>query len=116
MIVQLLLMVLVVLFLKVDWLNKFLETLWPFLDKVSILRQVNVLIACKGLPSSLKILNFLFQAVCNIAKEVTKPIIAENTAKYKIDSVESETLTLGSLPLTFQGEFVVVTRPNPFFI
>lgn len=61
MIVQLLLMVLVVLFLKVDWLNKFLETLWPFLDKVSILRQVNVLIACKGLPSSLKILNFYFR-------------------------------------------------------
>jgi Ca2+-dependent lipid-binding protein len=38
-----------------------------------------------------------------MAKEIAKPIIAENTAKYKIESVEFETLTLGSLPPTFQG-------------
>jgi hypothetical protein len=44
-----------------------------------------------------------FQAVCKTAKEIAKPIIAENTAKYKIDSVEFETLTLGSLPPVFQG-------------
>ena len=25
------------LFLKVDWLNKFIETMWPYLDKVSML-------------------------------------------------------------------------------
>lgn len=39
-----------------------------------------------------------------MAKEIAKPIIAENTAKYKIDSVEFEPLTLGSLPPTFQGK------------
>lgn len=38
-----------------------------------------------------------------MAKEISKPIIEENTKKYKIDSVEFETLTLGSLPPTFQG-------------
>jgi Ca2+-dependent lipid-binding protein len=60
---------------RIDWLNKFIEHMWPYLDK----------------------------AICKMAKEIAKPIIAENTAKYKIDSVEFETLTLGSLPPTFQG-------------
>ncbi|MQM11634.1 hypothetical protein Taro_044540 [Colocasia esculenta] len=60
---------------RVDWLNKFLEHMWPYLDK----------------------------AICKTAKEIAKPIIAENTAKYKIDSVEFQTLTLGTLPPTLQG-------------
>ncbi|EAY85694.1 hypothetical protein OsI_07062 [Oryza sativa Indica Group] len=60
---------------RIDWLNKFVENIWPYLDK----------------------------AICKTAKEIAKPIIAENTAKYKIDSVEFETLTLGSLPPTFQA-------------
>ncbi|OEL19472.1 Synaptotagmin-2, partial [Dichanthelium oligosanthes] len=66
---------------RIDWLNKFIETMWPYLDK----------------------------AICKMVKEITKPIIAENTAKYKIDSVEFETLTLGSLPPTFQGMKVYTT-------
>jgi len=33
------------------------------------------------------------------------PIIAEQIPKYKIDSVEFERLTLGSLPPTFQGQW-----------
>uniref|UniRef100_A0A0E0MK10 C2 domain-containing protein n=1 Tax=Oryza punctata TaxID=4537 RepID=A0A0E0MK10_ORYPU len=66
---------------RIDWLNKFVENMWPYLDK----------------------------AICKTAKEITKPIIDENTAKYKIDSVEFETLTLGSLPPTFQGMKVYAT-------
>ncbi|KAL6646718.1 hypothetical protein ACP70R_015412 [Stipagrostis hirtigluma subsp. patula] len=66
---------------RIDWLNKFVETMWPYLDK----------------------------AICKTAKEIAKPIIAENTAKYNIDSVEFETLTLGSLPPTFQGMKVYTT-------
>ncbi|XP_074582295.1 synaptotagmin-2-like isoform X2 [Curcuma longa] len=66
---------------RVDWLNKFLEYMWPYLDK----------------------------AICKTAKEIAKPIIAENTAKYKIDSVEFETLTLGCLPPTLQGMKVYTT-------
>ncbi|XP_052143431.1 synaptotagmin-2-like [Oryza glaberrima] len=66
---------------RIDWLNKFVENIWPYLDK----------------------------AICKTAKEIAKPIIAENTAKYKIDSVEFETLTLGSLPPTFQGMKVYTT-------
>ncbi|XP_052296506.1 synaptotagmin-2 isoform X2 [Citrus sinensis] len=59
---------------RVDWLNKFIETMWPFLDK----------------------------AICKTVRETVKPIIAEQIPQYKIDSVEFEALTLGSLPPTFQ--------------
>lgn len=38
-----------------------------------------------------------------MVKEIVKPIIAEQIPQYKIDSVEFETLTLGSLPPAFQG-------------
>ncbi|KAE9593380.1 putative C2 domain, synaptotagmin-like mitochondrial-lipid-binding domain-containing protein [Lupinus albus] len=66
---------------RVDWLNKFIEYLWPYLDK----------------------------AICKTAKNIAMPIIAEQIPKYKIDGVEFETLTLGSLPPTFQGMKVYVT-------
>ncbi|KAK4375110.1 hypothetical protein RND71_005787 [Anisodus tanguticus] len=66
---------------RVDWLNKFLEYMWPYLDK----------------------------AICRTAKNIAAPIIAEQIPKYKIDSVEFETVTLGSLPPTFQGMKVYVT-------
>ncbi|WOL18585.1 synaptotagmin-2 [Canna indica] len=67
---------------RIDWLNKFLEVMWPYLDK----------------------------AICRTAKQIADPIIAENTAKYKIDSVEFESFTLGSLPPTFQGMKVYITE------
>ncbi|KAK1352338.1 Calcium-dependent lipid-binding (CaLB domain) family protein [Heracleum sosnowskyi] len=63
---------------RVDWLNKFLIYMWPYLDK----------------------------AICKTAKKIADPIIAEQIPKYK---VEFEALTLGSLPLTFQGIKVYVT-------
>ncbi|KAJ8572201.1 hypothetical protein K7X08_008712 [Anisodus acutangulus] len=66
---------------RVDWLNKFIEYMWPYLDK----------------------------AICRTAKDIAAPIVAEQIPKYKIDSVEFETLTLGSLPPTFQGMKVYVT-------
>ncbi|CAN6485289.1 unnamed protein product [Victoria cruziana] len=68
-------------FMQVDWLNKFLSNMWPYVDK----------------------------AVCKMAKEIAKPIIAEQIPKFKIDSVEFETLTLGTLPPTFQGMKVYIT-------
>ncbi|KAG7636893.1 Synaptotagmin-1 [Arabidopsis thaliana] len=66
---------------RVDWINRFLEYMWPYLDK----------------------------AICKTAKNIAKPIIEEQIPKYKIDSVEFETLTLGSLPPTFQGMKVYLT-------
>uniref|UniRef100_A0A7N0ZY31 Uncharacterized protein n=1 Tax=Kalanchoe fedtschenkoi TaxID=63787 RepID=A0A7N0ZY31_KALFE len=67
---------------RVDWLNKFIENMWPYLDK----------------------------AICKTVKTIAKPIIAEQIPKYKIDSVEFEQLTLGSLPPTFQGMKVYITE------
>lgn len=67
---------------RVDWLNKFLELMWPYLDK----------------------------AICKTAREISKPIIAEQIPKYKIESVDFHTLTLGCLPPTFQGMKVYVTE------
>lgn len=67
---------------RVDWLNKFIETMWPYLDK----------------------------AICKTVKTIAKPIIAEQIPKYKIESVEFEALTLGCLPPTFQGMKVYLTE------
>ncbi|TQE07571.1 hypothetical protein C1H46_006891 [Malus baccata] len=66
---------------RVDWLNKFIELMWPYLDK----------------------------AICKTARTIAKPIIAEQIPKYKIDSVKFEALSLGTLPPTFQGIKVYVT-------
>lgn len=66
---------------RVDWLNRFIEYMWPYLDK----------------------------AICKTARNIAKPIIAEQIPKFKIDSVEFEALTLGSLPPTFQGMKVYAT-------
>ncbi|KAL1199217.1 Synaptotagmin-2 [Cardamine amara subsp. amara] len=66
---------------RIDWLNKLIGYMWPYLDK----------------------------AICKMAKSIAKPIIAEQIPNYKIDSVEFEMLTLGSLPPTFQGMKVYAT-------
>ncbi|GLT75306.1 hypothetical protein SLA2020_470400 [Shorea laevis] len=69
---------------RVDWLNQFIGYMWPYLDK----------------------------AICTTAQKIAKPIIAEQIPKYKIQSVEFETLTLGSLPPIFQGMKVYTTDEN----
>ncbi|KAJ3678506.1 hypothetical protein LUZ60_002309 [Juncus effusus] len=60
---------------RVDWMNRFLCDMWPYLDK----------------------------AICNIIRSVTKPIFEEYIGKYGIKSIEFDTLTLGTLPPVFQG-------------
>ncbi|KAL6524840.1 Synaptotagmin-2 [Orobanche minor] len=67
---------------RIDWLNKFIEYMWPYLDK----------------------------AICKMAKKIAEPIIAEQIPKYKIDSVDFEKLTLGCLPPTFEGMKVYNTE------
>ncbi|ESW09344.1 hypothetical protein PHAVU_009G119800 [Phaseolus vulgaris] len=67
---------------RVDWLNKLVEYMWPYLNK----------------------------AICKTAETIAKPIIDEQIPQYKIDSVEFEELTLGSLPPTFQGMKVYETE------
>ncbi|XP_065881164.1 synaptotagmin-2-like [Euphorbia lathyris] len=73
---------------RVDWLNRFIETMWPYLNT----------------------------AICKMVRTIAKPIIAEQIPKYKIDSVEFEELTLGSLPPTFQGIKVYLTDEKELII
>ncbi|KAK6136612.1 hypothetical protein DH2020_029645 [Rehmannia glutinosa] len=49
------------------------------------------------------------RAICKTAKNIATPIIDEQISKYKIESFEFESLTLGSLPPTFQGMKVYLT-------
>ncbi|OEL22142.1 Synaptotagmin-3 [Dichanthelium oligosanthes] len=59
---------------RVDWMNKFIFDMWPFLDK----------------------------AICNNIKRVTRPIFDQYVGQYGIESIEFGQLTLGALPPTLQ--------------
>ncbi|KAL2650353.1 hypothetical protein R1flu_018481 [Riccia fluitans] len=73
---------------RVDWLNKFIRDLWPFLDK----------------------------AICKIIREQAKPYIEEYGPKFKLESIEFEQLTLGTLPPTFVGIKVYDTQEKEMII
>ncbi|XP_062229617.1 synaptotagmin-3-like isoform X1 [Phragmites australis] len=60
---------------RVDWMNKFIFDMWPFLDK----------------------------AICNNIKRATRQIFDQYAGQYGIESIEFAQLTLGALPPTFQG-------------
>lgn len=66
---------------RVDWLNTFIHDMWPYLDK----------------------------AICRKIRDTTKPMIDQYVGKFKIESIEFETLTLGTLPPTLQGMKVYET-------
>jgi hypothetical protein len=64
---------------RVDWLNKFLKDLWPYLDK----------------------------AICKIISETAQPYIRDYGPKFKLDSIEFESLTLGTLSPTLVGKMQI---------
>ncbi|KAG5239700.1 synaptotagmin [Salix suchowensis] len=67
---------------RVDWLNKFLSDMWPYLD----------------------------QAVCAMIRSTAQSMRAEYIGKYKIQAIEFEHLTLGTLPPTIHGLKVYETN------
>ncbi|CAL1374263.1 unnamed protein product [Linum trigynum] len=69
---------------RVDWLNKFLLDMWPYLDK----------------------------AICSIIRTTAQPIFKEYIGKYGIEAIEFEHLTLGTLPPTLHGLKVFDTNQN----
>ncbi|KAM7259603.1 hypothetical protein ACFE04_015344 [Oxalis oulophora] len=73
---------------RVDWINKLIANMWPYLDK----------------------------GICKMVKTISKPIIAEQIPKYKIQSVDFEVLSLGSLPPTLQGMKVLMTDEKELII
>jgi Ca2+-dependent lipid-binding protein len=67
---------------RVDWLNKFLKDIWPYLDK----------------------------AICKMVRQQAQPYIDQYGPQYKLDAIEFESLTLGTLPPTFVGMKVYDTK------
>ncbi|KAG6537042.1 hypothetical protein ZIOFF_002120 [Zingiber officinale] len=98
---------------RIDWLNKFLVVMWPYLDKVCFDIKLSI---CSGFHYLILMPSILYKAICKTAKQIADPIIAENTVKYKIDSVEFGKFTLGSLPPTFQGIKVYTTDEKEIII
>ncbi|KAD2804849.1 hypothetical protein E3N88_38226 [Mikania micrantha] len=71
---------------RVDWLNKFVSSMWPYLDK----------------------------AICASIRQTTEPILADyiGHGHRPIEAITFETLSLGTLPPTFQGVKVCETNEN----
>nr|GMC50115.1 synaptotagmin-3 isoform X1 [Ipomoea batatas] len=67
---------------RVDWLNTFILDMWPFLDK----------------------------AICSNIKSTCEPMFAEYIGQYKVEKIEFDSLTLGTLPPTIQGLKVYETN------
>ncbi|CAK9136102.1 unnamed protein product [Ilex paraguariensis] len=60
---------------RVDWLNKFILDMWPYLDK----------------------------AIGGTIRSMAQPIFAEYIGKFQIESIEFENLSLGTLPPSIHG-------------
>ncbi|KAL8242164.1 hypothetical protein R6Q59_012466, partial [Mikania micrantha] len=71
---------------RVDWLNNFVLNMWPYLDK----------------------------AICAAVRRIAEPIVADYIGRghKPIESITFETLSLGTLPPTFQGMKVYDTNEN----
>ncbi|KAF5733739.1 synaptotagmin-3 isoform X1 [Tripterygium wilfordii] len=67
---------------RMDWLNKFVSDMWPFLDK----------------------------AICATIRNTAEPIFKDYTGKYLVEAIEFQKLSLGTLPPTFQGIKVFETN------
>ncbi|XVE75376.1 hypothetical protein DITRI_Ditri12bG0089400 [Diplodiscus trichospermus] len=67
---------------RVDWLNKFVTDMWPYLDK----------------------------AICARIRSMTEPIFAEYIGKFQIEAIEFGNLSLGTLPLEIHGLKVCETN------
>ncbi|XVE68870.1 hypothetical protein DITRI_Ditri09bG0104500 [Diplodiscus trichospermus] len=69
---------------RVDWLNKFVIDMWPYLDK----------------------------AVCATIRSMAEPIFAEYIGKFQIEAIEFDNLSLGTLPPEIHGLKVCETNEN----
>lgn len=67
---------------RVDWLNKFILNMWPYLDK----------------------------AICDTIRYMAQPIFDEYIGKYQIEAIEFEKLSLGTLPPILHGIKVYETN------
>lgn len=73
---------------RVDWLNKFISDMWPFMEK----------------------------AVCNTIRSTAEPIFADYIGQYKIEAIEFKNLSLGNLPPIVHGLKVCETNERELVI
>ncbi|XP_024991862.1 synaptotagmin-3-like [Cynara cardunculus var. scolymus] len=75
---------------RVDWLNRFVLNMWPYLDK----------------------------AICATIRQTTEPIVADYVGHghRPIEAITFETLSLGTLPPIIQGVKVYETNENQLVI
>ncbi|KAL9426738.1 hypothetical protein AB3S75_033514 [Citrus x aurantiifolia] len=73
---------------RIDWLNKFVSDLWPYLDK----------------------------AICSTARSNLEPVFAQYIGKYCIRSIDFRTLTLGTLPPIIHGIKACETHENELIL
>ncbi|KAJ0538241.1 putative synaptotagmin-like mitochondrial-lipid-binding domain-containing protein [Helianthus annuus] len=100
---------------RVDWLNKFVVNMWPYLDKVHCKKpeKSSTFLTFTILGRKLLTL-FILQAICAAIRQTTEPIFADyiGHGHRPIEAITFETLSLGSLPPTFQGVKVCETDEN----
>ncbi|PKA65091.1 Synaptotagmin-3 [Apostasia shenzhenica] len=73
---------------RVDWMNRFLHDIWPFLDK----------------------------ALSNTIRSTARATFDQYVGKYGVVSIEFDNLTLGSLPPTIHGIKVIETQEKELVI
>ncbi|VVA12227.1 PREDICTED: synaptotagmin-3 [Prunus dulcis] len=73
---------------SVDWLNKFISDLWPYLDK----------------------------EIGGMIRSVAQPIFSEYIGKFQIESIEFEKINLGTLPPIFYGLQVYETNEKELIL
>ncbi|XP_077229300.1 synaptotagmin-3-like [Tasmannia lanceolata] len=73
---------------RVDWLNKFIHHMWPFLDK----------------------------AICSTVRSMAKPIFNQYIGKFYIEDIAFDNLTLGSLPPSIHGVTIYETQEKELVI
>ncbi|KAI3957365.1 hypothetical protein MKW98_003086 [Papaver atlanticum] len=73
---------------RVDWLNRFLSDMWPYLDK----------------------------GICATVRTTVEPMFSEYIGKYMIKSIGFECVTLGTLPITLHGLKVYETNEKELVV
>ncbi|KAG9445632.1 hypothetical protein H6P81_011760 [Aristolochia fimbriata] len=73
---------------RVDWINKFVLEMWPYLDK----------------------------AICNTIRSTVKPLFNDYIGMYGIESIDFGKLTLGTLPPALQGIKIYETQEKQLLL
>lgn len=90
---------------QVDWLNKVISEMWPYLAKVIFIINENISFAFKFLSLS----STYVQAIPGMIRSTAEPIFADYIGKFQIDSIEFDNLSVGSIPPLLYGNSTPTT-------